>query len=120
MKYGRSGQTTGTREAQLMSTREYRAETERTAMLPIVPSHHHRSRVRLLAKRVFHLRVYTLERLDVGSYVFFGIAKELRKRGLRLGEIGLLHLHLLPYLHVRKRLPQIGLLHCQRSVMRMK
>ena len=89
-------------------------------MLPTVLSHHHRSRVRGNAKRVFHLRIYTLERLDVASYVFLGSAKELRKRGLRLGEIDLLHFHLLPYLHVRKRLPQIGLLHCQRSVMHIK
>jgi len=54
-----------TREAQLRSTREYRTKQERTAMLPTVPRKDHGSLVGVMLKRVVHLRVYTLERLDV-------------------------------------------------------
>ena len=90
-----------------------------TAMLPVVRRHDQCSLIGLLPNGVIHLRMHTPERRAVEVDVVGGCPEVLGKRGLRLVQIELLLLHLLPRQQVANTLLSIGLLHRQRNVMRI-
>src|SRR3954465_4124924 len=108
------------REAQSGSARDHLVHNLEMAVLKPSPRHNQRSLVGLRGSRVFQLRVKTDHRLEVLSTVLLGSAEVLRKLGLRLGQIGLLHPHRLPRLKSGDGPPYFLLLHRQRYVMRTK